>query len=46
MRQIMVINSKGGSGKSSIATSLAAYYARDGKAVVLADYDRQQSSLD
>lgn len=46
MRQIMVINSKGGSGKSSIATSLAAYYAKQGKTVALADYDPQQSSLD
>ncbi len=46
MRQIMVINSKGGCGKSSIATSLAAYYAKEGKNVVLADYDPQQSSLD
>ena len=46
MRQIMVINSKGGCGKSSIATSLAAYYAKQGKIVTLADYDPQMSSLD
>ena len=46
MRQIMVINSKGGCGKSSIATSLAAYYAKQGKTVALADYDPQESSLD
>ena len=27
MRHILVLNSKGGCGKSTIATSLAAYYA-------------------
>lgn len=46
MRHIMVLNSKGGSGKSTIATSLAAYYAGRGEHVALVDYDRQGSSLD
>ncbi|MCE7902811.1 MAG: chromosome partitioning protein [Gammaproteobacteria bacterium PRO9] len=46
MRQIMVLNSKGGSGKSTIATSLAAYYAGRGENVALVDYDRQASSLE
>ena len=46
MRHIMVLNSKGGSGKSTIATSLAAYYAGRGEKVALVDYDRQASSLD
>lgn len=45
MRQIMVLNAKGGSGKSTIATNLASYYASQGYDVVLADLDRQQSSL-
>jgi len=45
MRQIMVLNSKGGSGKSTIATNLASYYAAEGFDVVLADLDPQGSSL-
>lgn len=46
MRHIMVLNSKGGCGKSTIATNLASYYAADGKRVALVDYDPQASSLD
>jgi len=46
MRKIMVLNAKGGSGKSTIATNLASYYAKKGKKVVLADFDPQHSSLD
>ena len=46
MRSIMVLNSKGGSGKSTIATSIASYYASKGKKVVLADCDPQASSLE
>jgi len=45
MRTILVLNSKGGCGKSTIATNLAAFYARENKAVVLADFDPQGSSL-
>lgn len=45
MRTIMVLNAKGGSGKSTIATNLASYFAYDGE-TVLADYDPQGSSLD
>lgn len=41
----MVLNSKGGSGKSTIATNLASYYATQGHDVVLADLDAQGSSL-
>ena len=44
MRNIMVINSKGGSGKSTIATNLAAYFALQNKSVVLRDHDPQGSS--
>jgi chromosome partitioning protein len=46
MRQILVLNSKGGSGKSTIATSIAAFYAEKKERVALVDYDRQASSLD
>lgn len=46
MRRIMVANAKGGCGKSTIATNLAAYYALAGARVVLADCDPQASSID
>lgn len=46
MRHIMVMNSKGGCGKSTLATNIATYYADQGMNVALADYDPQQSSLD
>jgi chromosome partitioning protein len=45
MRTILVMNSKGGCGKSTLATNLAAFYAHLGKSVALADFDRQASSL-
>jgi chromosome partitioning protein len=41
---IAVINRKGGSGKSTMATHLAAWMARQGLAVMLGDVDRQQST--
>lgn len=46
MRHIMVLNPKGGCGKSTIATNLASYFATQGKKVTLVDYDPQRSSLD
>ena len=46
MRTIMVLNPKGGSGKSTLSTNLAAYYASQSANVVLADFDPQGSSLD
>jgi len=46
MRHIMVLNAKGGCGKSTLATNIASYFANDGATVALADYDPQRSSLD
>ena len=46
MRSILVLNAKGGSGKTTVATNLAGYYASEGAKVVLADYDPQGSSID
>ena len=46
MRHIMVMNAKGGCGKSTLATNIASYFATEGKSVALADYDPQRSSLD
>lgn len=46
MRHVMVMNSKGGCGKSTLATNVASYFAGEGHKVVLADYDPQQTSLD
>jgi chromosome partitioning protein len=45
MRSILVTNAKGGCGKSTIATNLAAYYASEGFETALADYDPQASAL-
>ncbi len=45
MRHILVTNAKGGCGKSTLATNLAAYYASEGYATALADYDPQGSAL-
>ena len=46
MRHIMVLNAKGGCGKSTLATNIASYFANEGADVALADYDPQRSSLD
>lgn len=44
MPVIVVANPKGGVGKSTLATNLAGWLARQGHAVMLGDVDRQQSS--
>lgn len=46
MRKIMVMNAKGGCGKTTIATNIATGLADDGAKVALADFDPQGSSLD
>lgn len=46
MRSILVVNPKGGCGKTTIATNLASYYAVWGVPTALVDYDPQRSSLD
>lgn len=45
MLTILVANVKGGCGKTTIATQLAAAFANGGLAAALADVDRQRSSL-
>lgn len=45
MRKILVVNSKGGCGKTTIATNLAVALAARGEDVALADADRQKSAL-
>ncbi|MBE2263950.1 MAG: ParA family protein [Burkholderiaceae bacterium] len=44
MPVIVVVNPKGGVGKTTIATNVAGYLASRGHAVMLGDADRQQSS--
>jgi chromosome partitioning protein len=44
MPVIVVANPKGGVGKSTLATNMAGALAREGRAVMLGDVDRQQSS--
>jgi chromosome partitioning protein len=45
MRTILVINSKGGCGKTTVTTNLASYYAAAGANVAITDHDPQGSSL-
>ncbi|MBB5015491.1 ParA family protein [Rehaibacterium terrae] len=45
MRRILVASSKGGCGKTTIATHLAAHFAVEGKRTVLVDADRQGSAM-
>ncbi|MCG6935017.1 MAG: ParA family protein [Proteobacteria bacterium] len=44
MQRIIVVNSKGGCGKTTITTNLASMYASNGYATALMDYDPQGSS--
>ena len=45
MLRITVMNSKGGCGKTTVATSLASYCAAQGYGTALFDYDRQASAM-
>lgn len=44
MPVVVVANPKGGVGKSTLATNIAGYWARQGHPVALGDVDRQQSA--
>lgn len=45
MQTILVINSKGGCGKSTISANLASYYAASGVKTAMLDYDPQGSTM-
>src|SRR5437879_13085466 len=45
MNTTLVINSKGGSGKTTVATNLASYFAAHDIPTTVMDYDPQGSSL-
>jgi chromosome partitioning protein len=45
MQKIIVLNPKGGSGKTTVATNLAACYAAHGERTALIDLDAQGSSM-
>ena len=44
MSVVVIANPKGGVGKTTLATHVAGYFAAQGRAVMLGDADRQQSS--
>ncbi|MCU7916910.1 MAG: ParA family protein [Candidatus Thiodiazotropha sp. (ex Epidulcina cf. delphinae)] len=44
MKRLLILNCKGGCGKTTIATNLAGYYAASGTSTALLDYDPQGSS--
>lgn len=46
MRSIMLLNTKGGCGKTTLATNLASYHVKKGHSVMLADFDPQGSSAE
>ncbi len=46
MHTIMLMNAKGGCGKTTLATNLATWFADDGAKVAIADHDPQGSALD
>ncbi len=45
MQRILVLNAKGGCGKTTLATNLAGYYASRGEVTSLLDYDPQGSAM-
>jgi len=44
MQTVAILNSKGGSGKTTVSINLASYFAETGQNTVLIDYDSQGSS--
>ncbi|ROH86208.1 ParA family protein [Pseudomethylobacillus aquaticus] len=44
MNTILIANPKGGSGKTTLSTNLAGYFAHQGRHVALSDMDRQRSA--
>jgi len=45
LNKIVILNPKGGCGKSTIATNIAASYARQGSQPTIMDYDPQASTM-
>lgn len=45
MQKIIILNPKGGCGKTTLSTNLASYYALQGLRTSLMDFDRQGSSM-
>lgn len=45
IRRVLVVNAKGGCGKTTISTNLASYYASQQRVAALFDYDPQGSSM-
>jgi chromosome partitioning protein len=45
MKTCLVVNSKGGTGKTTVSTNIASYYAANGLKTAIMDYDPQGSSL-
>ncbi len=46
MQTILCMNAKGGCGKTTVATNLAAWYADEGHRTAILDFDPQRSSID
>lgn len=44
--RIMIANSKGGCGKTTVATNLASFLSKSGQQTAIIDYDPQHSSID
>jgi chromosome partitioning protein len=45
MRTILIINSKGGAGKTTVSTNVASYYASQNSRTAIMDFDPQGSSM-
>jgi len=46
MQSVLVVNAKGGCGKTTVATNLASFFATEGHVTALVDMDDQQSALE